>query len=945
MKGISLLISIFLFAASAFGQTDRSIGVEKKASITSEKIIQVQTKHAENWETKISPNLNTAFQKLTKQKSNLNADEFIANNQYLILITDFTNKIIAPVLIRSTNPLVTISLIERHGGKIFKQINGILSAEIPLENVEIIASDETISYIEAGYKNLPMLDVSRLEIKADQVHSGVGLPQSYKGDGVVVGILDSGIDWEHADFSNGQGTRIRYLWDMSGTSNPPAGYNYGSEFSKTQIDNNQCNAIDGDDGGGHGTHVAATAAGSGGANSDYLGIAPESDIIFVKGFRNSASFADVDVVNGCSYIFEKAQTLGKPAVINLSLGGQFGPHDGTSLYEQSLSGLTGQGKIITAAAGNEGSDFIHLSYTTSGSSLNDANQTFWVINQGASMSLVDMWYDTGNISVSIAAFDQSINFIGATTPVAPGQKIEDVPFQVGGTTYGIVTINATTVSDPNNGDSRVYFIIDDGNGAYDLSNVYWALLTFGNGTFDAWMATGGYFSTDNNPATGIYPGDNNKSIGIPGTAQKLICVGSYVTKNQWVDIDGNTWTQGGNPTIGALSSFSSRGPSRDGRMKPDLSAPGEVIVAALSGDVTIGPGGKPRSNIIWGGQHQKMQGTSMATPHVAGTIALMLQRNPLLDYSQALNILQTTARKDGFTGSGANNNFGHGKLDALAAVQNTSGSNPVQVTLLEENFEGVFLPGGWSQIISNASYTWSQGNPQGHNFNTIDPTSTNSAICQWVAANQNEFLITPYLQLADGVSFAEFYAGYSTQWLGNATMNLLVSTDGTNFTQVWTAENDGQSWDWRLKLIDLSQYANHSIKIAWQYVGNDGDLVGLDAIRVITTSSATDVKDPNSIIPDEFSLSQNYPNPFNPATKIKFVIPSLPVGKAGGVEGLSTIKVYDLLGREVATLLNKPMPAGTYEVEFNAANLPSGVYFYRLTSGNFTATRKLMLLK
>ncbi len=96
------------------------------------------------------------------------------------------------------------------------------------------------------------------------------------------------------------------------------------------------------------------------------------------------------------------------------------------------------------------------------------------------------------------------------------------------------------------------------------------------------------------------------------------------------------------------------------------------------------------------------------------------------------------------------------------------------------------------------------------------------------------------------------------------------------------------------------------------------------------------VEDPS--LPKDFRLDQNYPNPFNPTTKIKFVIPS-------GVEGLNTIKVYDLLGSEVATLVNKPLAPGTYEVEFNASNLSSGVYFYSLTSGNFTATKKLILLK
>lgn len=939
MKGIiNILFATILSAASICGQIDKPLGIEKKFSVYEELQIKIQPTEAQSWEKKLSPNLAHIVNRHSKELGSkmFDGSKFINNNKFTSLKMDQAGNITVQVFVKSNNYSATKSIIETKKGEVYSVINGILASEISLNSIKELANDESTLYIEAGTYKYPLLDVSRVEVKADKVHDGIGLPQSYRGDGVVVGVVDSGIDWEHDDFSGTQGTRIKYLWDMSGTSNPPSAYGYGTEYTKAQIDNNQCSAIDGDDGGGHGTHVSATAAGSGTANLSYLGIAPSADIIFVKGFRNSASFSDVDVVNGCNYIFQKSQSMGMPAVINLSLGGHFGSHDGTSLYEQSLSGLTGPGKIIAAAAGNEGSDNIHLSYTTSGSGLNDANQTFWVINQGASQSLVDMWYNTGNISVGIAAYDAQLNYIGATNPVAPGQKIEDIPFEINGTTYGIVTIDATNTADPNNGAKRVYFVIGDGNGTYNLSAVYWVLYTFGTGTFDAWMATGGFFSTDNNPASGIYPGDNNKSIGMPGTAQKLICVGSYVTKNQWVDIDGSTQIQGGNPTIGALSTFSSLGPSRDGRTKPDLTAPGEVIVAALSGDVTIGPGGRPRSNIILGGLHQKMQGTSMATPHVAGAVALMLQRNPSLNYSEVINLLQTTARKDNFTGSGSNNSFGSGKLDVLAAVQNVTGGGTTQTTLIQEGFDGVFPPAGWTQVITLSSNTWEQGNPTNYNFNAIDPTSTNSAICSWIAQNQDEFLITPLVQLGSGTAFVEFYAGYSTQWLSNATMSLLISTDGSNYTQIWTAENDGQDWSWRLKNVDLSAYADQSIKLAWRYLGNDGDLVGLDGVKVVSTSGTTDIDYETKTIPTEFNLSQNYPNPFNPSTAINYQIPQ---------EGLVKLIIYDALGREVKTLVNEFKTKGVYEEIFNANNFASGIYIYQLKVNEFVQTRKMMLLK
>jgi len=102
----------------------------------------------------------------------------------------------------------------------------------------------------------------------------------------------------------------------------------------------------------------------------------------------------------------------------------------------------------------------------------------------------------------------------------------------------------------------------------------------------------------------------------------------------------------------------------------------------------------------------------------------------------------------------------------------------------------------------------------------------------------------------------------------------------------------------------------------------------------------------SSKVPDNFSLYQNYPNPFNPTTKIKFNIPNMnpPLSK-GGQGGSTFLKIYDILGREVAALVNENLSPGTYEVEWNASNYPSGIYFYQLKSEDFNQTRRMVLLK
>ncbi|MCI0699251.1 S8 family serine peptidase [candidate division KSB1 bacterium] len=665
--------ALLLLSLAAYPQERaRFKGLNQAPDLAPSKTIHAPLASGGAMSPKIDPLLRYALVKAPDQTQTLSKAR-TGLNSLLDLEQNKAGVMLVSVFIKSHNVGATVAQVEASGGYVSTIAADILVARAPLLSVRKLAESHETQSIQASTKSRPLLDASHKEIGSDAVHAGNGLPRGYKGKGVVVGVFDSGIDWKHQDFATSTGeSRIQYLWDMSGTSNPPAGYTYGREYTKAQIDAGQCQEIDGNGGGGHGTHVAGIAAGNGRTQTGYTGMAPEADVIFVKGTRDpdsGGSFDESDVVDGCAYIFSKAQAMGKPAVINLSLGGHFGPHDGTSLFEQALSNLTGPGRIIVAAAGNEGADFIHLRYTTGGANPSEARETFWVLEPEASISVAEMWYDSGNISVGLAAYDTSSgNLIGFTLPIAPGQKVDSLAFTVSGKTYGIVWIDATTTSDPNNGARSVFLAIDSNEGQFQIGEVLWSLYTFGAGTFDAWITTGGIFLPFSIPIGNIFPGDTFNTVGSPATAHKVIAVGSYVTKNQWVDIDGVTRLQFGSPTIGQISGFSSVGPSRDNRLKPDLAAPGEAILSALSSDLTIGTGVE-REDILSGGSYQKLQGTSMASPHVAGTVALLLERNPVLDYDNVVGILRSTARKDDVTGSSPNNTWGHGKLNALAAVQ------------------------------------------------------------------------------------------------------------------------------------------------------------------------------------------------------------------------------------------------------------------------------------
>lgn len=779
----ALCVAVFFSGFAVARERGKAVGIEKQFPADPSKAISAPMVTGDETAGRIDPLLRYTIRSLRDANTAIQKQAVAQKLAEIAHVTQSASgEYTVAVFVKTYNADAAIALVEAAGGTVSTVAGDILTAALPVAAVERLAKDSAIHSLQISAKSKALIDVSRVEINADDVHNGVGLPQPYNGAGVVVGVLDSGIDWKHDDFDWNDGTtRIQYLWDMSGTSNPPSGYNYGREYTKAQIDAGQCLEIDGNGGGGHGTHVAGTAAGSGRAQAGYIGMAPQSDIIFVKGIRDHNSnggFADTDVVDGVAYTFSKAIAMGKAAAVNLSLGGHFGAHDGTSLYEQALDNLTGPSKIVVAAAGNEGSDYIHGGYATQpGSSYNDALETIWIADGTSAVTLADMWYNTGNISVGIAAYDQNAQLLGWTNPVAPGQSIQNVPFTVSGTTYGLITIDATTLNDPQNNARRVLVLIDSNGGALPINTVFWSLYTFsssGSPSFDMWVVTGGYFTIDS--GTWIRPGDNDKSVGMPGTANQIITVGSYVTKNQWIDVNGQTQQQqnpgpGGPvvPTIGQLSYFSSHGPTRDGRQKPQITAPGEAILAPLSSDLTVGTGVQPQ-NILLGGKHQKQQGTSMASPHITGVVALMLQKNHRLTPQTVLNLLTSNARVDVWTGTTPNYEWGYGRVDALETVKDV--------------------------IVA---------------IEPIDPQ-----------------------------------------------------------------------------------------------------------------------------VPASYELEQNFPNPFNPSTNIRFA-----VSQAGPVR----LMVYNVLGQLVATLVDEPLAAGKYQVDFDASQLGSGIYFYRIEAGSFSEVKKMLLAR
>ena len=268
------------------------------------------------------------------------------------------------------------------------------------------------------------------------------------------------------------------------------------------------------------------------------------------------------------------------------------------------------------------------------------------------------------------------------------------------------------------------------------------------------------------------------------------------------------------------------------------------------------------------------------------------------------------------------------------------GNAPEQEVLLEQHFDSSDELSDWNVIKTNPTNTWVLGNLDGLNFNQIDQTSLNSAICPYDAnVEQDEFIVSPAISIGEGEATLEFYVGYNSQWSSNANIKLmLVTNDGNNWDEIWNYNITTTNWEWNKFEVDMTPYSNNSdIKLAWEYTGKDGDFVGLDNVKLTGYKYVTDiVHEVENMIPTKYLLSQNYPNPFNPSTVIEFAIPE---------KSDVNLIVFNSIGEEVTKLVNQEMIAGYHSVNFDASNLSSGIYFYRISAGSFTKTNKMLLIK
>ena len=572
---------------------------------------------------------------------------------------------------------------------------------ITLENLpRLVANPKVLTIDKQRRKNLS-LDASVPDIKANQVWSLSGETFSgFTGRNTIVGIVDTGINFRHESFRNPDGTtRIKRIWDqtlaITGSETAPAAITdaaigniplgYGVEYTEQQINGTLQNAplpvtVRHQDANSHGTHVAGIAAGngrnagSGGNTRDcqgrytYIGVAPEADIVMVRlwglttGDTNSPATTTGTMIDAISYILNLAKhTLNKPVVINLSLGLFSENMDGSTNECTTMDGLLSnaandEGFAIVFAAGNEASSNFHAKLLVAAgppapatiSSLrffvpahdatkgNDQDRSIRIVYTGANLQVrvtspvsgptgIVGWVTPNNSQTSNTA--NGPNLPGQTT--APSVSITNNPNSI------TITLNHGSGTNTNFGGNWLIELQDTSASATTIN----AFCLYGSG---------------HDPESPYFLDSTTKmnTLSEESTANNVITVGSYNVAN------------------GILAASSGRGLTLDLRLKPEITAPGVGIHSAAIESAT------PNAGCCCDCCHDYYtvkSGTSMAAPHVAGTIALLLQKDPNLTHNSILTALSNNARPAP-TGLSIEDEMGWGvgKLDAKAAIDSVT---------------------------------------------------------------------------------------------------------------------------------------------------------------------------------------------------------------------------------------------------------------------------------
>ncbi|MBR3473064.1 MAG: S8 family serine peptidase [Prevotella sp.] len=604
--------------------------------------------------------------------------------------------------------------LRRHGCRELARFDDIYIAAIPTTQLNSLSACANVLRIEARESCSALNDTSAIILNTPPIYAGQNLPQAFTGKGVVVGVEDIGFDLTHPTFYNNDLSeyRIKRFWDQLSTdtvgSNMFVGAEYVTQEELLAYQHSRDGFVM-----THGTHTAGSAAGSG-FDTPYRGIAWESDLCLISNAvsddRQFIDSLDYDKYTsatdalGFKYAFDYADAVGKPCVVSFSEGSHQDWYGDDMLLYEVIDKMVGPGHIFVASAGNEG----HL-------------RTYLEKPVGMESKGTFIGYRKPYVYFTLRAdkdFDLNIRIHDDSATVCRhiemGKVIEQPDSMLADTFFihnrqwsYLIAQYPSCYNDK----EMAYEVYIQSPSRYlglgqtaDCQPV--SLELYGTDAHVELFTNTGELKAMPHVEPTFEEGEHRYSIYTPGSAPSAICVGAAGYRTGIVNYKGEH-RESNNGTNGERAYFSSIGPSYDERVKPDVMAPGTNVISSYSSFYFEKSGVLTHNYDIAHFDHNGRTyvwnadtGTSMATPLVAGTIALWLQANPMLTPDDVKEVLAHTCRHHDETLEYPNNEYGYGEIDAYAGllyVLNMTGIEGLSTSQPRAmNFQ---LSDGWLRLL------------------------------------------------------------------------------------------------------------------------------------------------------------------------------------------------------------------------------------------------------
>lgn len=548
------------------------------------------------------------------------------------------------------------------------EISDLVSLKYPLTQLDEILEMSGIVQLQVAGKINANLNKVLFDTKVDSVHKGYGLPASYTGKDVLIGINDWGYDYTHPMYYDTllEETRILAAWDQFKNSGPhPADFDYGTEYdspaellaAESDTANIYSYAL-------HGGHVAGIAGGSG-AGTPFRGMAFESQFLFTTFLVDEGA-----VLDSWEWMYNKAQDEGKRLVINMSWGlYHTGALDGSSILSQALDAYTNLGVVFVTSGGNNGDVDFHIKKEFSGDTL--LSQIRFYTGGVAALwgQSIHAWGETDQSFLGGFRVLNGANILQIESPWYNTETTTDYvdSFLVVPATTDTIFYNlAMDDTYPTNGRPQMRLRIKKSAPGYKIvlkSAADEGIVHYWNVT-ELTTDVGNWGMEFQSLGAGYTAGDNLYGIGAPACSNSAISVAAFSASFQ---------TEAGTIIGGGPANFSSVGPIMTDELKPDISAPGVSVGSSISSYTDNGY--TEAVSVTFEGREYpfaRLSGTSMSSPAVAGISALLLEANPYLAAWQVKQIIIQTAREDIYTGeipAEGSTKWGWGKVNAYAAIQ------------------------------------------------------------------------------------------------------------------------------------------------------------------------------------------------------------------------------------------------------------------------------------